>query len=195
MNSCKTPNSVLHGFPFCETLYYTNEFTLYEVYSLVDMHLINKLSDELKKHHVTIATAESCTGGLLAHTLTNISGSSEYFDQGVISYSNKAKMELLGVPEQVLKTYGAVSKEVATAMATAIQQRASVHYGLATTGIAGPTGGSKNKPVGLVYIGISTKETVVVKRFLFTGDRLTNKESTCTAALQLLLQMISSKKS
>jgi PncC family amidohydrolase len=159
------------------------------------MKLVNKVSDELKKHQVTIATAESCTGGLLAHTLTNVSGSSEYFDCGVISYSNIAKMRLLGVPEQLLKNYGAVSKEVAIAMAKAIQQHAEVNYGLATTGIAGPTGGTKDKPVGLVYIAISTKDTVVVKQFLFSGDRLTNKESTCTAALELLLETLSQKKS
>ena len=159
--------------------------------SLVDIKLINKVSDELKKHRVTIATAESCTGGLLAHTLTNVSGSSEYFDCGVISYSNTAKMRLLDVPEQLLKNYGAVSKEVAAAMAKAIQQRAQVNYGLATTGIAGPTGGTKDKPVGLVYIALSTKNTVVVKQFLFSGDRLSNKENTCTAALKLLLETLS----
>jgi PncC family amidohydrolase len=162
---------------------------------LVDIKLINKVSDELKKHHVTIATAESCTGGLLAHTLTNVSGSSEYFDCGVISYSDTAKMRLLDIPEQLLKNYGAVSKEVAAAMAKAIRQHAQVNYGLATTGIAGPTGGSKEKPIGLVYIAISTKDTVVVKQFLFSGDRLTNKENTCTAALELLLETLSQKKS
>lgn len=155
------------------------------------MNVINKVSDELKKHKVSIATAESCTGGLLAHTLTSISGSSEYFDQGVVSYSNKAKKELLSIPEQLLKKYGAVSQEVAQAMAKAIQRRASVDYGLATTGIAGPTGGSKDKPVGLVFIGIAGNETVVVKKFIFSGDRLTNKEKTCTAALELLLEIIS----
>jgi PncC family amidohydrolase len=162
---------------------------------LVDIKLINKVSDELKKHHLTIATAESCTGGLLAHTLTNVSGSSEYFDCGVISYSDTAKMRLLDIPEQLLKNYGAVSKEVAAAMAKAIRQHAQVNYGLATTGIAGPTGGSKEKPIGLVYIAISTKDTVVVKQFLFSGDRLTNKENTCTAALELLLETLSQKKS
>jgi nicotinamide-nucleotide amidase len=162
---------------------------------VINIELVNKVSEELKKHHVTIATAESCTGGLLAHTLTNVSGSSEYFDCGVISYSNIAKMRLLGVPEQLLKNYGAVSKEVAIAMAKAIQQHAEANYGLATTGIAGPTGGTKDKPVGLVYIAISTKDTVVVKQFLFSGDRLSNKESTCTAALELLLETLSQKKS
>jgi PncC family amidohydrolase len=162
---------------------------------LVDMKLVNKVSDELKKHHVTVATAESCTGGLLAHMLTNVSGSSEYFCCGVITYSNMAKMELLDVPEELLKKYGAVSKEVAAAMAKSIQQRALVDYGLATTGIAGPTGGTKDKPVGLVFISISTKDAVVVKQFLFTGDRLANKDSSCTAALELLLETISRKKS
>ena len=162
---------------------------------MVDKKLVNKVSDELKKHQVTIATAESCTGGFLAHTLTNVSGSSKYFDQGVISYSNKAKVELLGVAEELIKKHGAVSKEVAEAMAQAILQHALVDYGLATTGIAGPTGGTKDKPVGLVYIAIATKENVVVKRFRFSGDRLANKESTCTATLELLLEMLSQKKS
>jgi len=161
---------------------------------LVDIKLVNKVSDELKKHQVTIATAESCTGGLLAHTLTNISGSSEYFDQGVISYSNTSKMELLGIPAQLIKNYGAVSKQVAIAMAKAIQQRAQVDIGIATTGIAGPTGGTKDKPVGLVFIGVSTKDTVVVKEFLFSGDRLAIKDNTCTAALELLLETISQNK-
>jgi nicotinamide-nucleotide amidase len=161
---------------------------------LVDIKLVNKVSDDLKKHQVTIATAESCTGGLLAHTLTNVSGSSENFDRGVICYSNIAKMELLNIPEQLLTNYGAVSKQVATAMAKAIQQRAQVDIGIATTGIAGPTGGTKDKPVGLVFIGVSTKDTVVVKEFRFSGDRLTNKDSTCTAALEFLLETISQKK-
>ena len=107
-------------------------------------------------------------------------------------------MELLGVPEQLLTNYGAVSKQVAAAMAKAIQQRAQVDIGIATTGIAGPTGGTKDKPVGLVFIGVSTKDTVIVKEFLFSGDsgdRLANKDSTCTAALELLLETISQKKS
>jgi PncC family amidohydrolase len=162
---------------------------------LVDIKLLNKVSDELKKYQVTVATAESCTGGLLAHTLTNVSGSSEYFDRGMITYSNKAKHDILGVPEEVLKKYGAVSIQVAEAMAQGIRQRASVDYGLATTGIAGPTGGTKDKPVGLVYIAIATKDRIIVKRFLFSGDRLANKESTCTAALELLLELLSQEKS
>jgi PncC family amidohydrolase len=163
--------------------------------SMIPSAIINKISNELKKHHLTIATAESCTGGLLAHIMTNVSGSSEYFDRGVVSYSNQSKIELLGVPKDLLQKHGAVSKEVAAAMATAIRQNAQVDYGLATTGIAGPTGGTKDKPVGLVYIALSTREKTVVKQFLFSGDRLINKESTCTAALELILEMLSQKKS
>jgi PncC family amidohydrolase len=162
---------------------------------MIPSELLHTLSDELKKQKVTIATAESCTGGLIAHTLTNVSGSSEYFDRGVISYSNKSKIELLGIPKDLLQTHGAVSKEVAAAMANAIRHNAGVDYGLATTGIAGPTGGTKDKPVGLVYIALSKKDTVVVKQFLFSGDRLTNKESTCTAALKLLFDVLTQKKS
>jgi PncC family amidohydrolase len=162
---------------------------------VINSELVYKVSNKLKKHRVTIATAESCTGGLLSHTVTNVSGSSDYFDCGVISYSNTAKMQLLGISEQLLKKHGAVSKEVAVAMAKAIRQRAQVTYGLATTGIAGPTGGTKDKPVGLVYIAISTQNTVIVKNFLFSGDRLTIKESSCTAVLKLLLEILSRKKS
>jgi len=165
------------------------------VCSLVDIALVNKVSDELKKHQVTVATAESCTGGLLAHTLTNVSGSSAYFDRGVITYSNTAKIEVLGVPENLLKKHGAVSSEVAVAMAQGIQQRASVDYGLATTGIAGPTGGTKEKPVGLIYIAIATTDSVVFKRLRFSGDRLSNKENACTAVFELLLELLSRKKS
>ena len=160
------------------------------MYSLVDMNLLNKVSDILKKQHLTIATAESCTGGLIAHTLTNISGSSEYFDRGVISYSNTAKIELLGVPEKILQQYGAVSEQTAQAMAQGIRTRAHVDIGLATTGIVGPTGGTKDKPIGLVYVAVATEKKVMVKRFLFSGDRLQNKEYTCTTALSLLLETI-----
>ena len=163
--------------------------------SLVDIQLVNKVSDELRKQNRSIATAESCTGGLLAHTLTNVSGSSDYFDRGVITYSNRAKNEMLGIPEELLKKHGAVSKEVAAAMAQAIRQNARVDCGLATTGIAGPTGGTKDKPVGLVYIALSTKDTLIVKQFLFSGDRVSNKENTCTKALELILELLSKEKS
>jgi nicotinamide-nucleotide amidase len=164
------------------------------VSSLVDIKLLNKVSVELKKQRLTIATAESCTGGLLAHLLTNISGSSEYFDRGMIVYSNRAKTELLGVPEDLLDRYGAVSEQIAKGMANAIRTRSIVDIGISTTGIAGPTGGTRGKPVGLVYIGISTKKNSIVKKFLFTGGRLVNKENTCNAALELLFEILLEKK-
>jgi len=157
---------------------------------VVDRELLNKISILLKKQDLTVATAESCTGGLVAHALTNISGSSEYFDRGIVSYSNRAKIELLGVSENILKEYGAVSAEVARSMADGIRIKSNVDVGIATTGIAGPTGGTKEKPVGLVYVAISTLNNTEVKKFLFSGDRLQNKESTCNAALTMLLDYL-----
>ena len=152
--------------------------------------LINKISLLLKKKRLKIATAESCTGGLIAHTLTNVSGSSEYFDRGVISYSNSAKTELLDVPERIISKYGAVSQYVAKAMAIGIRNKSNADIGLSTTGIAGPTGGTKEKPVGLVYIGVSTKEDTIVKKFQFGGNRTQNKYDTCIAALEMLLDVL-----
>jgi len=155
-----------------------------------DERILKNVSDQLRKNNLTVATAESCTGGLLAHLLTNISGSSEYFERGVITYSNKSKMELLGVPQETIKEYGAVSKQTAKAMAVGIKEQANVDIGISTTGITGPTGGTKEKPVGLIYIGIATSRKTEVKRFLFSKDRLQNKEKTCYKALGFLLETI-----
>ena len=154
---------------------------------MIDEKLLKKAFTLLKKQKITIATAESCTGGLIAHTLTNISGSSEYFDRGIISYSNKSKMELLDVAEDLLIKHGAVSPEVAKEMANNIRTKSKVDIGIATTGIAGPTGGTKEKPVGLIYIAVSTKKDTKVERFLFSSDRIQNKEDTCNAALKMLI--------
>ena len=157
---------------------------------LIDGEIPDKISNMLKNQKLVIATAESCTGGLIAHTLTNISGSSEYFDRGIVSYSNRAKMELLDVPEDMLKKYGAVSMEVAKTMAKGVRIKSNVDIGISTTGIAGPTGGSKEKPVGLVFIAVSTERNTVVKKFNFSGDRSRNKKSTCDAALDMLLDVL-----
>ena len=154
---------------------------------LIDENLLKKVSNLLKEKNLTVATAESCTGGLIAHTLTNISGSSNYFDRGIVSYSNIAKNELLGVPEDILKKYGAVSKEVAKIMAESIRIKSQVDIGLSTTGIAGPTGGTKEKPVGLVFIAISTSQGTYIRRYQFNGNRFQNKEHTCNAALWMIL--------
>lgn len=155
---------------------------------MINEKILKNISIELKKRNLTIATAESCTGGLVAHAITNVSGSSDYFERGIVSYSNKAKMELLDVPEDVLKKFGAVSKEVAKIMAEKVRKKSKVDIGLSTTGIAGPTGGTPEKPVGLVYIGLSIKDKTIVKKIQFKGNRLENKESTCNAALELLLK-------
>ena len=157
---------------------------------LIGEKLLNDVSQRLKQKNLTIAIAESCTGGLIAHTLTNISGSSDYFDRGIVSYSNRAKIELLGVSERMLKENGAVSEQAARVMAEGIRIKSNVDIGIATTGIAGPTGGTKEKPVGLVYIAISTSKNTEVKKFLFSGNRLQNKENTCNAALSMLLDYL-----
>ena len=156
----------------------------------IDGTLLNKISLLLKKQNLKIATAESCTGGLIAHTLTNISGASYYFDRGIVSYSNKAKTELLGVPERLIEKYGAVSNPVAKAMADGVRVKSEVDIGISTTGIAGPTGGTKEKSVGLVFIAISTKDDVIVKKFQFSGNRIQNKYDTCKESLEMLYKVL-----
>ena len=157
---------------------------------MIPQTLIESTAKVLTEKNLSIATAESCTGGLLGHVLTSISGSSSYYDRGIISYTNQAKHELLDVPNNLLEMYGAVSEQVAQAMAEGIRKNAGADLGVSTTGIAGPTGGTKEKPVGLVYIGVSTKEKTIVKRFVFDGSRLENKDSTCIEALTLVEHVI-----
>jgi len=153
---------------------------------VVDGELLNKIYLKLIEKKYKIATAESCTGGLISHNLTNISGSSNFFDRGIISYSNESKIDLLDVPRDLIQKYGAVSEEVAIAMVEGLRKKYRVDIGLSTTGIAGPTGGDKEKPVGLVFIGISLIDKSYVKKFIFKGDRLNIKELTCNAALNIL---------
>jgi nicotinamide-nucleotide amidase len=135
---------------------------------------------------MTLATAESCTGGLLAKRLTDVSGSSAYMDRGAVTYSNLAKEEMLGVHSRVLKDYGAVSKETAQEMAEGIRRSAKAKIGVSITGIAGPTGGTIAKPVGLVFIGLATSDGVSVKGFNFPGDRNAVRLATSQRALDLL---------
>lgn len=157
---------------------------------MVDGKLLNKIYLKLIKNNYKIATAESCTGGLVGHSLTNISGISDYFERGIISYSNKSKIELLDVPKELIINYGAVSSEVAIAMAEGVRKKYGLDIGLSTTGIAGPTGGTKDKPVGLVFIGLSLKNKSYVEKYIFKGSRIENKESTCEAALKMLNKYI-----
>ena len=141
----------------------------------------------LAKQHRTVALAESCTGGLIGHRLTQVPGSSSYMDRGVICYSNRAKVELLGVRPELIEQHGAVSAEVAAAMAKGVRERSGVSVGLSVTGIAGPGGGTTAKPVGLVYIGLNADDgTSLVKEHRFHGDRTVIKQRSSQAALDLL---------
>ncbi len=135
---------------------------------------------------LTIAVSESCTGGLVADRITDVSGSSNYFQQGLVTYSNPSKVDILGVPSLLLEQHGAVSREVAEAMASSIRRVARTDIGLSTTGIAGPTGATSTKPIGLVWIGYSDAESTFATRFQFGGDRRRVKERAAQAALELL---------
>lgn len=134
----------------------------------------------------TVATAESCTGGTLAGRITNIPGSSAVFETGVVTYSNHAKVDLLKVPQALVGSAGAVSPEVAKAMAERVRELAGADYGVSVTGIAGPGGGTADKPVGLVYIGLSTGKGVVATKHLFNGTRADVRLRSSQAALALL---------
>lgn len=138
----------------------------------------------------TVAVAESCTAGLLGHTLTGVSGSSAYFIAGIIAYSNKAKIKLLRVSPLTLARKGAVSQETALAMAKNVRTLCQTDIGIATTGIAGPTGGSAQKPVGTVYIAIASPRRQYARRFRFKGSRSQIKNKTVAQALLLLKQWL-----
>jgi nicotinamide-nucleotide amidase len=141
----------------------------------------------LMKDKQTIALAESCTGGLIGHRLTQVPGSSAYVDRGIICYSNQAKIELLGVPPDLIDRHGAVSAEVAAAMAKGVRERSGVSIGLSVTGIAGPGGATATKPVGLVYVGLNTDSgEAVTREYRFHGDRSVIKLRSSQAALDLL---------
>jgi PncC family amidohydrolase len=138
----------------------------------------------------TLAVAESCTGGYIAHRLTNVPGASEVFSAGIVTYSNHAKQKLLGVSSEALARHGAVSEPVAREMAERARRTCGTDYAISTTGIAGPGGGTVEKPVGTVFIGTASDEqTIVVQRFN-PGDRLAFKETTADQALQQLLALI-----
>lgn len=140
----------------------------------------------LIKDKLTIATAESCTGGLLAHRLTNVSGSSQYMEGGIVCYNNDVKIEKVGVKKQTIIDYGAVSEETANELAVSIKEKFGTDIGIGITGIAGPTGGTNEKPVGLVFIGLAIKDKLLVKRFQFTDNRKANKLFSSQTALDML---------
>jgi nicotinamide-nucleotide amidase len=138
----------------------------------VDRETLEEIVGQLLRNGgATLAVAESCTGGLVAHRLTQVPGSSDYFDRSVVVYSNAAKVQLLGVPEGLIESAGAVSAEVAEKMAEGVRRGSHATLGLAITGIAGPTGGSEEKPVGTVFIALASPKGTVSKRYQFMGDR------------------------
>ena len=150
------------------------------------MSLEQKVIQTLRDTRKTLAVAESCTGGLLCHRLTNIPGSSEVFKFGLVAYSNVAKTIFLGVPRTTIRRFGAVSKETAIAMAKGARRKLKSDFGLSITGIAGPTGGSRDKPVGLVYISLAGPRQTKTHRFHFRGNRDAIRQRSVIAALDLL---------
>jgi len=160
----------------------------------VDQQTMEKVVGELLiQKNLTISLAESCSGGLVSHRLTNVPGISRCYLCGVVSYSNQSKSSLLKVPADLIKDKGAVSPEVAREMARGVRAIAGADVSLGITGIAGPTGGTPQKPVGLVYIALNTEEGEICQRHLFSGDRETIKWKTSQAALDLLRRYLLGK--
>ena len=139
---------------------------------------------------VRVATVESCTGGLVGAAITAIPGSSGYYVGGLITYSNDVKRDLAGVPQALLDAHGAVSAQVAVAMADGARVRLGADVAVSVTGVAGPDGGSEAKPVGLTYIGVADAGGTDVRRYLWTGDRTANQQDSALAALELLLERV-----
>ena len=137
---------------------------------------------------LTVGAAESCTGGLVAHTITRVPGASGYFRGSIIAYADDVKAGLLGVPTEVLAAHGAVSAQVARAMASGARARLGVEFAVAITGVAGPSGGTDEKPVGLTYVAIADGAEIDVRRHQWTGDRDANVQDSARAALELLLE-------
>ncbi len=160
------------------------------IYSTSEGSIEKTVGALLKKKKLTISAAESCTGGLLTSKLTDIAGSSNYVMDSVVSYSDKAKQRLLGVKPGTIKKFGAVSKETALEMAKGIRKRSGTDIGISVTGIAGPGGERLGKPVGLVWIGYCDKKTIFAKDFIFTKDRLRNKDIMAKMALEIVREQI-----
>lgn len=156
----------------------------------IDSHLKNKASqivENLKEQGLKIAFAESCTGGLLSALFTEIPGVSEVLDRSFVTYSNKAKVEMLGVDEDLLLKFGAVSEQVAKAMVIGALSNSDTDVAVSITGVAGPGGGTEEKPVGLVYVGVARKGGIIrVRKFNFSGDRCEVRARTLQDALEML---------
>ena len=152
-----------------------------------------QVGELLRLHGLRLAVAESCTGGLIGHRLTNIPGSSTYYMGSIIAYAYEAKVRLLGVRWDTLEKHGAVSQETVLEMALGVRRALAADIGLSVSGIAGPGGGTPDKPVGLVWIGLSAPDADEAWSYTWDGDRLQNKEYTAEQALQLLVDYLSAE--
>ena len=151
-------------------------------------NLANKLVKKLIQKKLKISFAESCTGGMLSSTITSVSGSSKVFDLGLITYSNKAKIDILKVPEKIISKYGAVSNECCVSMVKSLGKISKANISVSVTGIAGPNGGTKLKPIGLVYIGIKKGNKIIVQKNLFKNkNRILIQKATTAKVLKTLL--------
>ena len=151
-------------------------------------NLANKLVKKLIQKKLKISFAESCTGGMLSSTITSISGSSKIFNIGLVTYSNKAKIDILKVPKKIISKYGAVSNECCLSMVKKISKISKANISVSITGVAGPNGGTKLKPVGLVYIGIKKGNKIIVQKSLFKNkNRISIQKATTTNVLKILL--------
>ena len=155
------------------------------------MSLEKKAAQLLLKHRKTVSLAESCTGGLLGHLLTNTPGSSEYFKLGLVTYSYEAKEKLLKIPHNLLIKHGAVSEPVTKLMAINVRKLLKTDFSVSITGIAGPSGATRTKPLGLAYIAVASSRKTVCRKFIFHGSRLSVKKQAANKALQLLLKFLS----
>ncbi len=153
-----------------------------------------RLQDACLARGLTVATAESCTGGLVAHLITDVPGSSGYFRGGVVAYSDDVKASLLGVPSEALSRHGAVSAQVAVAMAEGARARLGSDLAASVTGVAGPDGGTDAKPVGLVYVAVAGGDAPVVQRFTWPHDREGNKRASAEAALRMLVEAVEARR-
>jgi nicotinamide-nucleotide amidase len=148
------------------------------------------IGDLLRQNGWTLSIAESCTGGLICDRITNVSGSSDYFMGGMVNYSNESKAKHLGIPLRYIKKYGAVSPQVAKKMAQGVREAFNTTFGLSTTGVAGPTGGTKRSPIGRVFIGLAAGRKVWVKKLDLKGTRREIKEKATEKALQFFYERL-----
>ena len=163
------------------------------IFSYGEKTLEEVIAGFLTEKKLTIAVAESCTGGLITNRLTDVSGSSGYLERGLVTYSNTAKISMLGVPAEVIKKHGAVSEETARLMAEGVRKLAGTDLGISSTGIAGPNGGSKEKPVGTIYIALTDSKQTICRHYAYRWDRKRNKDMFSEAALFLLKNYLQGK--